>query len=367
MDKLKSIVVGVDLSKCSRCALQQAARMAQWNHARLHVIHAVDHLVISDLADAMGLTTAQVETATIHETKQRLRDWLSATLQPEEANFDVEVGPPIDVLLCKVRSVEADLLVLGLHGDSRFPNGAGTLATKCMRKAPTKVMLVQEQQLQPFRTVLACVDFSETSREAVAQALRIALQDQSQVHFLHVFQGPWHRLHFRAATTEASPPFQQHYRLLLEHRLKEFVGDTAGLDTRFKVFEASSHGCGITEYAQQVRADLVVLGTKGRTNLGYVLLGSTVERLLRELPCSALTVRAAPTNTGRVPATAEQTDRLGSGLRPPNSPAPAPADVPPLTPFFKNPDPKPTGIKTEPCLPPPRVGVADAAQPLLPR
>ena len=33
--------------------------------------------------------------------------------------------------------------------------------------------------------------------------------------------------------------------------------------------------------------------TSGRSNLGYVLLGSTVERLLREIPCSALVVRPA--------------------------------------------------------------------------
>jgi nucleotide-binding universal stress UspA family protein len=40
-----------------------------------------------------------------------------------------------------------------------------------------------------------------------------------------------------------------------------------------------------------VQADLVVLGHKGRTNLRYVLLGSTVERLLREVPCSVLVAR----------------------------------------------------------------------------
>jgi nucleotide-binding universal stress UspA family protein len=60
---------------------------------------------------------------------------------------------------------------------------------------------------------------------------------------------------------------------------------------RFAVVEAANHGHGIAEYARRVGADLVVLGTKGRSNLGYVLLGSTVERLLKEIPCSALVVR----------------------------------------------------------------------------
>ena len=145
-----------------------------------------------------------------------------------------------------------------------FPSGAGMLATKCMRKAPTKVMLVQGHQPQPFRTVLARVDFSE-----------------------------------------ASPEFQRHYRLLMKQRLKEYVGDTAGLDTRFTVFDAPRHGCGIAEYARHVQADLVVLGTKGRTTVGYVLLGSTVERLLRDLPCSVLTVRASNAKTGSAPARTE--------------------------------------------------------------
>jgi nucleotide-binding universal stress UspA family protein len=35
----------------------------------------------------------------------------------------------------------------------------------------------------------------------------------------------------------------------------------------------------------------VILGSKGQTNLKYVLLGSTVERLLKEIPCSVLVVR----------------------------------------------------------------------------
>ena len=57
------------------------------------------------------------------------------------------------------------------------------------------------------------------------------------------------------------------------------------------VFPAKTHGHGIAEYCRNVDADLVILGAKGRTNLQYVLLGSTVERLLKEVPCSVLVVR----------------------------------------------------------------------------
>jgi len=57
------------------------------------------------------------------------------------------------------------------------------------------------------------------------------------------------------------------------------------------LFDFPGHGRGITEFARQVGADLVVLGTRGRTNLRDLLLGSTAERVVRDAPCSILTVK----------------------------------------------------------------------------
>jgi universal stress protein E len=80
----------------------------------------------------------------------------------------VDLGSPIDCVLRRVRDAKADLLVLGVTGSSMIPMGAGTLAPKCLRKTPTKVMLVHEGHTGPFRKVVACVDFSEQSRDALA-------------------------------------------------------------------------------------------------------------------------------------------------------------------------------------------------------
>ena len=48
MNKLNTILVGVDFSECSRCALEQAVRLARWNDASLSVIHVVDASVQDD-------------------------------------------------------------------------------------------------------------------------------------------------------------------------------------------------------------------------------------------------------------------------------------------------------------------------------
>jgi len=50
MNKLKTILVGTDFSDCSRSALEQAVRLAKWHNARLHALHALEYLVLSDAA-----------------------------------------------------------------------------------------------------------------------------------------------------------------------------------------------------------------------------------------------------------------------------------------------------------------------------
>ena len=180
--------------------------------------------------------------------------------------------------------------MLGVTGGSLLPNGAGTLATKCLRKAGTKVMLVKASHAQPFRRIVACVDFSEASREVVAQAWRVAGRDRAEVHLLHVFQPEW-RVWTSMTELPALGAFEKSYRAILEGNLRQFAADRPEANAIVSVCPGKTHGHGIAEYCRNVDADLVILGSKGQTNLNYVLLGSTVERLLKEIPCSVLVVR----------------------------------------------------------------------------
>ncbi len=298
MNKLKNILAGVDFSECSQAAMRQAVRMAHWNEARLHVVHCVEYLTLSDSAWARHIPQEKLERDAVAEARKSLHRWLAECGADPDAQALVDLGAPIDRLIHRTREIGADLLVLGVTGSSMIPMGAGTLATKCLRKVPAKVMLVHEGHTGPFRNIVAAVDFSEQSREAVTQALRVAVQDDAVVHFLHVFTGSWGRYALVPDAWEVAESEAAQCRHALEQRLREFVGDTAGRQNRFTVVEASNHGHGIGEYARRIHADLVVLGAKGRSNLGYVLLGSTVERLLREVPCSSLVVRSATATAG---------------------------------------------------------------------
>lgn len=291
MNRLRSILVGVDFSDCSKAALAQAARLAQWNEARLHVVHVLESLVMSELADSLKVSVLELHEITVDRAAEKLRDWVKELNLKIEPTMSVSIGAPIDVMLSKIHSTQADLLVLGEVGSSLSGRGAGILAGKCLRKAPCKVMLVNQDHDRAFRLVLACIDFSESSRAVAMQALHVATADRSQLHFLHLFDPPWRRLSYLRPLPEAAPDFMAQYRDTLRYKLENFVGGTGGLNVRYDLHESASTGAGIAEFARLLHADLIVLGTRGQTNLKYVLLGSTAERLLRDVPCSVLAIK----------------------------------------------------------------------------
>jgi nucleotide-binding universal stress UspA family protein len=295
MNAFRSIVVGVDFTPCSTAAVRQAVRVAEWSQAALHPVHVLETLVVADLEEALRPFQTDVRGELVRDAR---RSWQAlAAAIPGASGLDLEVAidTPLAAILRQVGRHAADLLVLGTHGTSRPDRGAGTLATACLRKAMSEVLLVREPQTGPFTAVAACVDFSDTSRRALGRAVRVAAQDRATLHVLHVFQGPWHRLHYRAPTPQASPDYQKQYRDALHRRLEAFCEpfdrEMAALAVRRTVVDHPSHGRGIAEFVPQAGIDLVVLGTRGRTNLRDLLLGSTAERVVRDAPCSILAVK----------------------------------------------------------------------------
>ncbi len=68
-------------------------------------------------------------------------------------------------------------------------------------------------------------------------------------------------------------------------------------------------------FAKETEADLIVMGTHGRTGLKRVLLGSVAELVLRKAPCPVLTVKVPQKAAAETPS------------------SPEPADVPAATPY----------------------------------
>jgi universal stress protein E len=313
MNPLSNIVVGLDLTTSSRGAFGQASRIAARNGAALHAIHAIEPSVVDEVLAFVGLGREQSWDA-MRGRAREIAQRLAEEIGEEEAGsgaalatavcgqIDVEVGAPLDVLTRAVEAHQADLLVLGVRSPQRTGRGPGPVATACLRHVPANVLLAREEHVGAYSSVVACTDFSETSFRAVEMAVRVARFDKAALRVVHIATPPSPDLDYSGDPLGLWPsqPIQlmeswNAYRASLGPRLVEFVeplsAELSTIEFTLDISEHGHYGRGIAAYAREHGADLLVLGNQGRTNLRYALVGSTAERVLAELPCSALVVK----------------------------------------------------------------------------
>jgi len=137
----------------------------------------------------------------------------------------------------------------------------------------------------PFKTILFATDFSPASQKAFEFAAAIARDYKARVIVIHVLEpvnmgfsefaayiGPEEdreqALELLRTTKAASPSIATEYRLL--------DGDPASV---------------IVETAEETAADLIVMGTHGRSGLTRFVMGSVAEHVLRRSPCPVMTIR----------------------------------------------------------------------------
>src|SRR3954453_10801157 len=139
-----------------------------------------------------------------------------------------------------------------------------------------------------IRQILCPIDYSEASARALEQAVMIARWFEARVTVLHVSAPP--RAVARMATTAAAvltaePSFAA-------AALTGFVNAVphSGVAAEELVLEDLDAEGRILDTAASLPADMIVIGTHGRTGLGWLMIGSVTDHVLRRAPCPVLTV-----------------------------------------------------------------------------
>lgn len=297
MDRLRNILVATDLSPASRASLMQGARLAAASKAELHVVHVVRYEYAAELEQMIPDINPTVGEHIRNDARHALEAEFQALNIDNVSSSRVVVGNPIREILASIESKSADLLVIGATGASGR-TGLGTTAVRCVRKAPTKVLIVPEGFSEPFKSVVACIDFSPLSPVVMQQATRVRGFDGGEVTAIHVYHMPWERSRWGSPSPNAGM-LEKDFKDLLQRRFDVEIGkDFSDSGIRFELVKHAEFGEGIVQYAMDHEAQLVITGTTGRTALGYVLLGTTAEKVMRSVGCAVLAVKQPGAGVG---------------------------------------------------------------------
>lgn len=160
--------------------------------------------------------------------------------------------------------------------------------------------------------ILVGTDFSDASKEAISQALDTALErDGSIVHVLHVLDTGHVVVLAEMSEVPVVPEPQllasttaklrEHVREQLEAHGNEHA--TLAITSHVRFGEAAEE---IAQFASDVSANLVVVGTHPRHGASRWLIGSVAEKVVRTAPCPVLVARHVDTSRPHDPTVASE-------------------------------------------------------------
>jgi nucleotide-binding universal stress UspA family protein len=290
----KRILVPVDFSDPSRQALRSALALARRFDSRVALLH-VTRRNRPDSHPAAGLAGISFDTR--RAGRARLTEFAECELKGDvEPTRLVSDGVPFDEIAKAAKAWEADLIVLATHGYTGLKHVLlGSTAERVVRHAPCPVLVVRspaqrgvKAALSPdrVRSILVPVDFSKPSIAAVPHALALARKYEAQLTLLHVLESAHADMLIDTSESQRAARLAAHERLakLADATKKSWPRTGRELRTGHPVDA-------ITAMAKRTNADLIVLGTHGRTGLKHAFIGSVAERVVRHAPCLVLVVR----------------------------------------------------------------------------
>jgi nucleotide-binding universal stress UspA family protein len=281
------VLVGTDFSEASDEALRQGYQFASALGTSLIVCHVVPDLeTVNVLFPQLASRDADRQRLLADKALAALEHQAAATLGDAATNVKavVEAGTAHAGLLTQADATGAGLIVLG----------PGRTADRVVRHATVPALIARQC---PRGSVIGATDFSDPSFPALEAAASEARRRGSRLQLLHVVDLGTFAI---AGAAGAGLPFLpgsmslplvalDDLRRAAQHKLGDELARVA-MDGE-AITKSGPAAQTIIDLADSAPAELVVVGTHGRTGLARLTLGSTAEAVIESAHCSVLVVR----------------------------------------------------------------------------
>lgn len=294
---VQRILCATDLSDFSNSAVIQAIGMAQEFGSMLSICHVVDLPMVTMHGAAYVYQEDQIAEMKISALNQ-----IKGLVTDSQLNWEavVEKGP-VSSTLCRLAvEKQADMAIVCTHGRTGFKRlFLGSVTERLLRTIACPLLVVTppekagrvEKQFKGFgfKQIMVGCDFSADSGRAVEYGFSLAQEFEAVIHLVHVVE-----------------PFVYRDTMLPESVKTETLGEVAtGCRQRLgKLVPADAHNwCKVEiacmagkpfqvlkQYAEAHQIDLIVLGVRGHSLVETMLLGSTTDRVIRNVSCPVLSV-----------------------------------------------------------------------------
>ncbi len=275
MKPLDSVIVGLSLSEHDAHLLSYAAMLAGLGIGKKFQFV---HVVTPQLARPGSVDHAEV----LRQMQAEVSQPFGHLADRVQCTFDVREGVRLDQMLAFIEQYPSDLVLVAHRPLS---HGRQSLAKRLAKICPTSVWMVPHQAPCQIARVLAPIDFSSHSADALCLATKVAkLAGASECLALHVYYDS-SMIRYDETIEEDLHHEEDAFEKFIEPIDLHDVNVTPIFDEESDITKA------ILRIASEQQSDLIVMSTRGRSPAASVLLGSETSQILMDSPIPVLALK----------------------------------------------------------------------------
>ncbi|MBW2013357.1 MAG: universal stress protein [Deltaproteobacteria bacterium] len=292
-----NVLAAIDRVTVCDALVMAAARIAEQNRAKLHIIHVMEsasrdnrHLIKHFKTGEERVTDSAYEKSVTEEINKVYAEVLKSC-----GSYEIRVTPgfPWEEILRWARQISTDLIVLGPHSTRaeekrvvRVVGKIGSTVEGVIMRENCPVMIVNPsiQKGRPaFKRILVGIDFSRSCECALCFAVKLGQEYGSKLFPFHMIPVPplpkYSKADYEADTHTG------------KIRLQEFChGFLQGTDHEYSVRGGALPHLEILKYADKKDVDLIAMGSHTKEKAGKWYAGSVVERVSYRSKCPVVVV-----------------------------------------------------------------------------
>ena len=288
MKLLEKILVATDLSPSADGLIQNGIELAEKFKATIILVYVLKSKIEDEKIQQFLLSAARNEL-------QRLRKDIK--------NKGVDCSEPIIakgdfyteiVKEAKINDVNLIFMGSGMHDDGSHK--LGSITEKVIQKSEIPVWVMKKGSKLEINKILCPVDFSDSSTRALKNAIIIAKKCKAELTILNVYESEHPYDHWDLHYLGDFSYLQRAIELEKDKNetfFKDYLKKFKFRDVKWDFKLASGFpNIEILNFIKDQSINLLIMGSKGKSGLSKIFMGSVTEKVTRQVPCSFITTKS---------------------------------------------------------------------------
>lgn len=279
MYSFQRILIGLDLTEMDENLFRFASVfLRHLDVETVYLVHVARNLELpEDLLDKYPDLMAPLDESITGSIKSKAKDHFKGA--KFEIKVEVKEGHPVDTIMRWTDIKNIDLMIMGRKKELK---GSGVIPGKLVNISNCSILFVPENPPKSIKKIMVPVDFSKNAAHALTHGYNISTKSQAEIVVQNTYSVP-------SGYHKTGKSFDEFADIMKDHAQKDFEkflkendiekGRIKCLLTLEKEYDTAK-----TTYlaAKKEKADLLIMGSKGRTKAASFLLGSKSDKMTRQ-------------------------------------------------------------------------------------